>query len=142
MLEVGAAILSNASGRVLIARRKLHKAQGGYWEFPGGKLEPGETVEVCLQRELLEELNLSICDLQPFGSHEHDYGTVQIRLMACRARIAGDDAAEIRLTDHDAYHWATIRELSDYAMAPADLPFVRMLQSALGTAGSSESKLL
>ncbi|MFS0724619.1 (deoxy)nucleoside triphosphate pyrophosphohydrolase [Paenibacillus sp. 1P07SE] len=129
MLEVGAAIVSDASGRVLIARRKPHKVQGGLWEFPGGKLEAGETVEACLRRELLEEMNLRIDILQPLGAHEHDYGTFQIRLIACRAVCSG---GEIRLTDHDACRWVTIQELSGYTLAPADLPFVRMLQEEEG----------
>ena len=125
MLEVAAAILSDAAGRVLIARRKAHKAQGGYWEFPGGKLEVGETAEACLQRELLEEMNLVIDEVKPFGVHEHDYGTVHIRLMACLAVVRG---GEIQLIDHDAYRWVAVDELNTYDLAPADLPFVRMLE--------------
>ncbi|WP_020620491.1 (deoxy)nucleoside triphosphate pyrophosphohydrolase [Paenibacillus daejeonensis] len=125
MLEVAAAILSDAFGRVLIARRKPHKAQGGYWEFPGGKLESGESVEACLRRELLEEMNLVIDQVERFGIHEHDYGTVHIRLIACLAVIS---EGEIQLTDHDAYRWVAVEELNHYDLAPADLPFVRMLE--------------
>lgn len=126
MIEVAAAIIEDELGRLLIARRGAWKSQGGLWEFPGGKLESGETPEACLRRELLEEMNVQIEPYAPFGISEYDYGTVKIRLVAWRARLIGD--REIRLTDHDEYRWARIEELREYTWAPADIPFVARLK--------------
>ena len=125
MLHVAAAIISNEEGSLLIARRKPNKAQGGMWEFPGGKLEHGETAAECLRRELLEEMNIDIAPYAWFGENEHDYGTVKIRLTAMRATY---ESGTITLNDHDTYSWASLDELDNYSWAPADVPFVRRLQ--------------
>jgi len=125
MIEVAAGIIRDGCGRILIARRRPGKAQAGFWEFPGGKLEPGETAEECLKRELLEEMGIGIRPTALFGVHEHDYGAFLIRLIAVEAEFA---AGEITLTDHDDYHWAEAAELGGFAFAPADVPFVEKLK--------------
>jgi 8-oxo-dGTP diphosphatase len=124
VIEVAAAILHNEQGQLLIARRKPEKSQGGLWEFPGGKLEPGEQAEDCLKRELLEEMNIVIEPYERFGVNEHDYESVRIRLIAYRARYV---RGTIKLVDHDDYRWVTPDELSEYLFAPADIPFVEKL---------------
>lgn len=124
MIEVAAAIIENEQGQILIARRRQGKSQEGLWEFPGGKLERGETPEACLRRELLEEMNIEIAPYEPFGVNEHDYGSVQVRLFAYKAKFV---RGVIRLTDHDEYRWAGVDELKEYAWAPADVPFVEKL---------------
>ncbi len=124
MIEVAAAIIKNEHGQILIARRLKGKAQEGLWELPGGKLEPGESPEACLVRELEEEMNIRIEPYERFGANEHDYGTVQIRLIAYKARyIQGD----IRLVDHDDYRWVEKAELDRFEWAPADVPFIEKL---------------
>jgi len=125
MIEVAAAIIENEQGQILIARRKKGKAQEGLWEFPGGKLEPGESAEACLIRELKEEMNILIEPYELFGANEHDYGTVQIRLIAYRARFI---QGEIRLVDHDEYRWVERSQLERYEWAPADVRFVEKLK--------------
>lgn len=124
MIEVAAAIIHNKEGKLLIARRKPGKTQAGLWEFPGGKLEPGEDADRCLRRELMEELNISIRPYEAFGSHEHDYGSIQIRLIAWKAEYTG---GELRMSDHDAWSWVEKHKLAEYDFAPADLPFVKRL---------------
>ncbi|WP_028558703.1 (deoxy)nucleoside triphosphate pyrophosphohydrolase [Paenibacillus pinihumi] len=124
MIEVAAAVIVNEQGRLLIARRKPGKAQGGLWEFPGGKLEPGESAEDCLRRELLEEMNIQIQPTERLGVHEHDYGTIVIRLIAYKAVYTGGD---IVLSDHDKYDWVKPDEFAAYEFAPADIPFVKQL---------------
>jgi 8-oxo-dGTP diphosphatase len=124
MIEVAAAVIEDEKGRVLIARRKLEKSQGGLWEFPGGKLEPGESPEACLIRELREEMNIEIAPYAFFGSNKHDYGTVHIKLIAYLATYSNGD---IKLSDHDEYRWANRDELRKYEWAPADIPFVERL---------------
>ncbi|MBB6730689.1 (deoxy)nucleoside triphosphate pyrophosphohydrolase [Cohnella zeiphila] len=124
MIEVAAAIIENDQGKILIARRGPGKPQARLWEFPGGKLEAGESAADCLRRELAEEMAIEIEPTEWFGVNEHDYGTFRIRLIAYRAAFAG---GEVRLSDHDEYRWAAKRELDQYEWAPADVPFVRKL---------------
>lgn len=127
MIRVAAAIIENEQGLLLIARRKPDKSQGGLWEFPGGKLEAGESPEICLRRELMEEMGIEIAVGAFFGQNDHDYGAVHIQLIAYQARhIAG----EIRLVDHDRYEWVEAKRLSNYPFAPADIAFVHRLMGS------------
>ncbi|MFC6334458.1 8-oxo-dGTP diphosphatase MutT [Paenibacillus septentrionalis] len=128
MIDVAAAIIENHNGQLLIARRKSGKSQAGLWEFPGGKLEQGETIEACLRRELLEEMNINIEPYEAFGVHSHHYETAHIRLYAYKAKFV---SGHIKLSDHDQYAWSTAEELDKYEFAPADLPFVNKLMSQL-----------
>jgi len=79
MIHVAAAIIQHQS-KILLARRAAHKPQAGYWEFPGGKIEEGESPEACLKRELLEELNISVRVKAFLMDHQCDYGPFQILL--------------------------------------------------------------
>jgi 8-oxo-dGTP diphosphatase len=124
MIEVAAAIIEDESGRILIARRAKGKSQEGMWEFPGGKLEVGESPEECLRRELLEEMGITIEPYSYVGVNEHDYGTVTIRLLAYKAKFV---SGEIVLTDHDAYRWVRTGEFGEYTFAPADVPFLELI---------------
>ncbi|CAM3376985.1 8-oxo-dGTP diphosphatase MutT [Paenibacillus lupini] len=125
MIEVAAAIIENGQGQILIARRKQGKSQAGMWEFPGGKIEVGETTEDCLRRELLEEMNIGINPYAYFGVNDHHYGSTHIRLIAYKATFM---SGEIELVDHDEYRWINIAELKEFTFAPADIPFVEMLE--------------
>ncbi|WP_337102021.1 (deoxy)nucleoside triphosphate pyrophosphohydrolase [Paenibacillus sp. YIM B09110] len=124
MIEVAAAIIEDEACRILVARRTKGKSQEGMWEFPGGKLEPGESPENCLRRELLEEMGITIEPYAYVGANEHDYGTVTIKLIAYKARFV---SGEIVQTDHDDYRWVRAEEFAEYTFAPADVPFLRML---------------
>ncbi|WP_256758449.1 (deoxy)nucleoside triphosphate pyrophosphohydrolase [Cohnella sp. WQ 127256] len=108
----------------MIARRREGKPQAGLWEFPGGKIEAGETAQTCLIRELQEEMNIRIDPGELFGINEYDYGSIQIRLIAYWAAFVSGD---IRLVDHDEYAWVKRDELGSYIFAPADVNFVEML---------------
>ncbi|WP_314589485.1 8-oxo-dGTP diphosphatase MutT [Paenibacillus terrigena] len=127
-IDVAAAIIENEASSILIARRKAGKSQAGLWEFPGGKIEPGESIEACIRRELMEELQIEVAIESYFGTHEHPYETANVRLIAYKvAYLRGD----IRLIDHDAYNWVRREELAEIAFAPADVLFVQMLQAEL-----------
>ncbi|XEC95999.1 (deoxy)nucleoside triphosphate pyrophosphohydrolase [Paenibacillus tarimensis] len=128
MIEVAAAIIENDQKQLLIARRKKGKSQEGMWEFPGGKIEKDESIQACLQRELLEEMNIKIDPYEYFGDNDHFYGTTHIRLIAYRAVFV---RGEITLVDHDEYRWVDREELKEYRFAPADIKFVDMLQKGL-----------
>lgn len=126
MIQVAAALIENKDGKLLIARRAQGKSQAGLWEFPGGKLEEGESPEACLVRELLEEMNIVIAPSAYFGTNDYDYGSVQIRLHAYRAVYL---SGEINLQDHDEFRWVDIEELPDFEFAPADIKFIEALLS-------------
>ena len=132
MLKVAAAIIEK-DGFIFAARKKdgLHLA--GYWEFPGGKIEPGETPEECLTRELWEEFGVR-CEIGGFlGESIHDYGNKVIKLLGYFATHI--DGA-FRLSDHDAIRWLLPSELAGFCWAPADVPLVSKLQEKYAAAGT------
>ncbi|NYE58107.1 8-oxo-dGTP diphosphatase MutT [Carboxydothermus ferrireducens] len=124
MKTVTAAIIIH-KGKVLITRRKLNdKYLPGKWEFPGGKVEQGETPEDCLVREIKEELDLNIKITQFFGESIYEYPFFIIRLLAFLAQPV---SGKIKLNDHAEARWVEIKDLNFYDFAPADLPFVEKL---------------
>ena len=130
ILLVAAAALVDVDGRVLICRRPQGKALAGLWEFPGGKVEPGETPEACLIRELDEELGIKVAHacLSPFvfASHAYDSFHLLMPLYLCR-RWEGAVAAR----EHEAVVWVRPNQMSDYPMPPADAPLVAWLRDLL-----------
>ncbi len=114
-------------GRILIARRADHGHINGKWEFPGGKLEPGETPEQCLARELFEEFGIRATVGPLIAENCHDYGEKAIRLLVFRiTRIRGDFVP----VEHDAIEWVRPAELLSYDLAPADIPVAKLLSTA------------
>jgi 8-oxo-dGTP diphosphatase len=130
ILLVAAAALVDSDGRVLICKRPAGKALAGLWEFPGGKVEPGESPEACLIRELKEELDVEIAQacLAPFvfASHAYDSFHLLMPLFLCR-RWNG----VIRPLEHEAIAWVKPVQMSDYPMPPADAPLVAWLRDCL-----------
>ncbi|WP_276088647.1 8-oxo-dGTP diphosphatase MutT [Pedobacter sp. JY14-1] len=120
MIPVAAAVIYKDE-KILIARRAPGKHMAGYWEFPGGKIEPGETPGQCLLREIREELGISISVGHFLGEHLHDYGEKQVLLKAYRCAYA---SGELILVDHDEIQWVLPEDLSQYRFAPADIPFI------------------
>jgi 8-oxo-dGTP diphosphatase len=123
LLFVVACALIDADNRVLIAQRPQHKSLGGLWEFPGGKMEPGERPEGSLIRELHEELGISVQEacLAPltFASHAYPDFHLFMPLYICR-RWDGTVTAR----EHQALAWVRANKLRDYDMPPADLPLI------------------
>lgn len=124
MIRVTAAIMTD-SGKVFIAKRKPPGRMPGMWEFPGGKIEAGETPEQCLKRELHEEFGIEATVGRRVGTNVHHYDFYTVELMGYRARIL---AGEIRLNDHADMAWVEPGDLDRYEFAPADLPFVEMIR--------------
>ena len=128
LLLVAAAALLDQSGRVLITQRPQHKAFGGYWEFPGGKVEPGEAPEHALVRELKEELDLTVEPdaLDPFAFASHAYTDFHLLmpLYVC-SRWQGEPTPSADAVQ--AMRWAHARELRDLTMPPADAVLVERL---------------
>ena len=124
MIRVTAAVIID-SGKVLIAKRKPPGKMPGMWEFPGGKIEKGETPEQCLRRELHEELGVEAAIGECIGTNVHQYEFYKIELVAYKARIT---AGEIGLKEHSDMAWVEAQDLVKYPFAPADLPFVEMIR--------------
>ncbi|GAB4364948.1 MAG: (deoxy)nucleoside triphosphate pyrophosphohydrolase [Calditrichia bacterium] len=124
IIPVLAAIIQDEEGRVLIARRRDHISQGSKWEFPGGKLRPGETPEDCLIREIEEELGITIIILSIFAAVNHAYPDKNILLLAYKAKYV---SGEIRLTDHQAARWIEPQKMSELDFSEADVPLVKRL---------------
>ena len=130
ILLVAAAALIDVDGKVLICQRPQGKALAGLWEFPGGKVEPGETPEACLIRELDEELGIKVNEacLAPFvfASHGYDSFHLIMPLYLCR-RWEGS----VQVREHEAVAWVRPNQMSAYPMPPADAPLVAWLRDLL-----------
>lgn len=130
MVLVSAVLLIDADGRVLLAQRPEGKPMAGLWEFPGGKVEPGETPEAALIREMHEELGIDThasC-LAPltFASHSYDSFHLLMPLFACR-RWKGI----VQPREGQRLAWVRARDLRNYEMPPADVPLIPMIQDWL-----------
>lgn len=133
LIPVAAGILFRA-GRVLITQRPAGSHLGGLWEFPGGKLEPGETWEQALVRELREELDITVTVGRLFWEVTHAYPekTVQLRFYVCSLR-----AGEPRALACAAFTWATADDLKRHPFPAADAQLLTQLPSAPEFAGKS-----
>ena len=130
LLLVAACALVDADGRILLAQRPEGKSLAGLWEFPGGKVEPGESPEEALIRELEEELVIvtKVACLAPltFASHSYDGFHLLMPLFVCR-RFEGIPSGR----EGQAIKWVRPKALRDYPMPPADEPLIPILQDLL-----------
>jgi 8-oxo-dGTP diphosphatase len=119
------AVLLKHNGKLLISKRDKKRKLGNLWEFPGGKIELGETLEECLTREIKEEFQITI-NVQGYYDEsifEYEFGTINL-LVYWASWVNG----EIKATEHEDYKWVTIAELHIYTFAPADIPIVERLR--------------
>jgi len=123
MKQVTAGIIIDG-GKVFIARRGPNSSLPGVWEFPGGKVEKGETPEECLKRELLEEFKIEVqvgtfyCE----SAYHYEHGAINL-LCYITHHLSGD----FILSVHDEFAWATFEELRGFVFAPADIPVVEKI---------------
>ena len=119
IIQVTAGIIRK-NGKILIAKRPNH-GNGGKYEFPGGKLEPGETLEDCLKRELNEEFGIDSKVGSFFSRSSFEYGE---KFYCLYAYFVDEILGEPKLTVHDEIKWITYKNLKDYEFMPADIPIV------------------
>ena len=127
---VSAVALIDRDGRVLLAQRPAGKSMAGLWEFPGGKIEPDETPEAALVRELREELDIETWDscLAPltFASHSYDDFHLLMPLFACRKWDG-----IVKPKEGQNLKWVEAKALKDYPMPAADIPLISILRDWL-----------
>ena len=126
LMEVAAGLVFR-DGKVLITQRRPQDQLGGFWEFPGGKREAGETWEECLRRELKEELGIAVEVRELLDSVTHDYPgrSVRLQFYRCAWRLH-----EPRALDCQAFNWVTAAQLTAYTFPPADEQLLQKLRSS------------
>jgi 8-oxo-dGTP diphosphatase len=129
-IPVVCAVLEDSSGRVLVAQRPAHKHLALKWEFPGGKVEPGELPATALIREIHEELGCTIAVSSALPHFIHDYGTVVIEMFPFVCRLTADSPAP-HPHEHVALRWVAPAELPALDLAAADFPVVTRYRASL-----------
>jgi len=122
-LHVACAIIER-DGLILAARRRPGLSMAGKWEFPGGKIQDGESAADALHRELREELEVEVEIQAALPAHTHPYPAFTITLYPFRCRLAPGSAAELRSADHDALVWLPPERLYELDWAEADAPII------------------
>jgi 8-oxo-dGTP diphosphatase len=127
---VAAVALIDADGRVLLAERPPGKSMAGLWEFPGGKVGPGETPEQALIREIKEELGIDVTSscLAPFTFASHRYEDFHLLMPLYLCRVWN---GRVEPREGQRLAWVRVERLGDYEMPPADRPLVAMLRDVL-----------
>ncbi len=125
-LEVVAACIVR-EGQFLLCQRPEYKARGLQWEFPGGKVEKGETQPEALKRELAEELSMTVEVLDKLCDCIHEYPDLTVRLNLYRCRLLKDD---FRLLEHVACRWVCLEEAEQLELCPADKLLVERLKES------------
>lgn len=123
-MAVCAAIIIDR-GKVLLTLRPADKRLGGFWEFPGGKLEAGESPHQALHRELREELDIGVEIGELLGTVDHSYEWGQVQIAGYLCRFKGGTIKHLEVADHS---WVNIAQLADYRILPADQPFIARLK--------------
>jgi 8-oxo-dGTP diphosphatase len=123
--QIGVAVINNQQGKVLIDRRKSSGEMGGLWEFPGGKLEPGETIEECIQREVKEELAMEIEVGDRLTTITHTYETFSVTLYVhyCQHLSGQPQALEC-----EEIRWVKPAQMNQYQFPQANIQIINLLQ--------------
>jgi 8-oxo-dGTP diphosphatase len=125
--KIGVGIVCNKQGKILIDRRRAKGEMGGLWEFPGGKIEPGETIEDCIKRELKEELGIEVSVGNCLTTIEHQYPEFHVTLFVhyCQYLKGIPQAIEC-----EEVRWVNIWELDKYVFPDANYEIITLLKSS------------
>ncbi len=126
MKLVTAAVVFDEKGRVLLTKRKKGDTLEGYWEFPGGKVENGESPLQCIEREIEEELSVKAKAKEIIGESIYKYKDGTIKLIGILTELSSKD---FKLTVHEEAHWVPLHELQNYRLLPADIELAKKIQS-------------
>ncbi|MBK9363120.1 MAG: NUDIX domain-containing protein [Rubrivivax sp.] len=132
-VDVAVGVLIDGAGRFLLTSRPPGKVYAGYWEFPGGKFEPGETVEQALRRELHEELGITIGAVHPWQQAIVDYPHARVRLHFCKVF---DWAGEFEMREGQQMAWGEL-PVAVAPVLPGTLPVLQWLAAERGFAGAT-----
>jgi mutator protein MutT len=125
-IDVVAGVIRSEDGRILITQRMPDDTLGGYWEFPGGKVDPGEELRAALARELREELGVEAEIGAEVHHIVHAYPDRDVRLFFYEARIVSGEPQKLEVAD---LRWVTVTELMDYQFPEADRPLIEQLRA-------------
>jgi mutator protein MutT len=127
-IDVAIAVVTRGS-RILICQRKLEDTFGGFWEFPGGKCEPGEQLEQCLARELMEELSIEAKVVRKLTTIRHEYPNTLLMLHPYLCEISSGEPKPI---ESQRVKWVKLRELSRFRFPPANKALLNELRRTTG----------
>jgi 8-oxo-dGTP diphosphatase len=134
-VDVAVGVLLDNSGRFLLTSRPTGKVYAGYWEFPGGKLEPGETVHQALKRELHEELGITIMSSQPWQVELVDYPHARVRLHFCKVF---DWQGQFEMREGQAMAWQDL-PVQVHPVLPGTIPVLRWFAAERGFEGATHT---
>ncbi len=132
-VEVAVGVLLDAQGRFLLTSRPAGKVYADYWEFPGGKLEAGETVEQALRRELHEEIGIVIAAAEPWREQLVDYPHALVRLNFCKVRAW---SGQLEMREGQRFAWSALPVVQSPVL-PGALPVLDWLAAEAGFAGAT-----
>lgn len=130
--KIGVGVISNNRGEILIDRRLELGEMGGLWEFPGGKIEPNETVQDCVRREIKEELGIDVLVGELLTTIEHQYNKFKVTLFVHYCQYIKGTPQTIECSE---VRWVNISELDGYTFPKANYEIIALLQSSTGKYG-------
>ncbi|AFY32002.1 8-oxo-dGTP diphosphatase MutT [Calothrix sp. PCC 7507] len=122
---IGVAVIWNEQEQILIDRRRPEGAMGGLWEFPGGKIEPGETIEECIQREISEELGIEIAVGEHLITIDHTYTSLRVTLTVHQCRHLTGVPQPL---ESDEIRWVSLADLEKFAFPQANVQIIAVLK--------------
>ena len=128
--QIGVAVIRDDRDLILIDRRLAKGLLGGFWEFPGGKIEGNETVQECIKREILEEIGIEIAVDSHLITIDHTYSHFRVNLQVYNCRYLSGEA---RAIECEEIRWVTIEELDNYTFPPANQEIIRALKDMVNS---------
>ena len=122
---IGVAVIWNEQGKILIDKRRQNGLMGGLWEFPGGKIEPGETVEACIKREIQEELGIEVRVGDRLIVIDHVYSQFGVTLTVHHCQL---ESGEPQPLECDEIRWVSLDELDEYSFPQANIQIINALR--------------